>query len=571
MSLAYKLWKIGNVLTEEDVWNAMMNRVDHSEDDDYQYLNIDIETSGDKVIDISLNKNAISHGKLFITKKIGGTSNSYYLYPNLKIQNSPIKKKQVKPLVNTLKYGMQNVATDHNCKIVKVSLYVLEHLEKYMDRAEAELTLSDLLKRQTQLLEKEQSFDDRPCDKEFSKLKKEIIKAEKNVSDAKKEFNEWNPSLLNVCSVLVSLPKSNYLLWLSLNGKTFYELMPEIKDNWFKCPVIAGDLRKGYDAFTNLETDVGYKPEVKVFSYDNYHDSMSCRLSDNLPLSLESARAIKFAWMYLVHNLVFYFSGLEYVLIPNVLSDDPDLYRAVLKRFQRANENSNKKRTTLQQYSAQEKRLEKDISKIAKGKSEQNKNKLQELTRQRQELQQMVDQTDTGFIRQLDEQIEEVGDLRDSITIDYLFAKIDRTSLSFEIKGSIEDIIPSRIRTVVKRMRDHHINDQVKLGRRNPDETLLQDYFHKKELLHIVNRSTKKNVNTILQEKLYVARLLLTDIKIDLDSLLARFEENRCYGYDMKKRLTKDGVYQWIEFPQRFVYHDDTIFNFLKRLDKIKG
>ena len=408
-------------------------------------------------------------------------------------------------------------------------------------------------------------------DKDLKKTIKDIEKSEKKLSKLLKDQEHWNQPLLNVCAEIVRLPKSDYVVWLSLNAKTFYELMPEIKDNWYKKPVITGGLKKGFDAFTNRETDIGYRPEVKVFSYDQYHDCMDHRLIDNLPLSLESARAIKFAWMYLVHNLVFYFHSLEYVLIPNVLTDDPDVYRVVLSRFKRANKKSSEKHTRLKEYNAQERKLGKDIDKLALKKTEKNKEKLDELMSKRQELEKNIDQLNPGLMGELDEQIEEVGDLKHSMTIDYLFTKINRTNLSFEIIGSIEDVIPTRIRTIRLEMMEHRINERVKLGRRNADETMLQDYFHRKELLCVINRSQKNNANTILQEKLYLARLLLTDMTIDLDALMTRFEENRLYGYNMKKRLTREGVCQWIENPRQFVRNDDAVFSFLKQLGKIKG
>lgn len=298
---------------------------------------------------------------------------------------------------------------------------------------------------------------------------------------------------------------------------------------------------------------------------------MKYRLVENLPLSLESARAIKFAWIYLVHNLVFYFHSLEYVLIPNVLSDDLEMYRAILGRFKRANKKSSLKQSLLKAHSAQEKNLGKDIDKLAQKKTEKNKEKINELMSRRQELLLDIDRLDTGLIRELDEQIKEVGDLKHAMTIDYLFTKIDRTNLSFEVKGSIEDVLPSRIRTIATTMNKYAINDRVKLGRRNPAETHLQDYFNRKELLCVINRSQKNNTNTIIQEKLYLARLLLTDMLIDLDALMACFEENRLYGYDMKKRLTKEGVYRWIEDSKPFIHHDDVVFKFLKYLGKIKG
>lgn len=572
MSFAYKLWKIGQVLTDDDVWNALIDSGGNSDSDDPQYVNIDITLSGDTIDCIDLKKSSISSDKLFFTKKIGGTSNSYYLYPNLNLQKSLVKDK-VQLLVNTLKYGMLNYVGDRNRKTVESVLSEIEGIKKYIGRAETELALSDLIKHRDQLNEEATRCDDGKNDKEIVKVEKDIIKAEKKVKASIAGLETWNEQLLKVCSELVVQPKGEYWIWLSINGKTFYELMPEIKENWFKKPVFASDLKKGFDAFTNMETDIGYKPEVKVFSYDQYHNSMNYRLNDNLPLSLESARKIKFAWMYIIHNLVFYFKGLEYVVIPNLLLDDAGLYQTVLDRFRRANVKSNHKKSVLEQHNAQEKKLEKDIEKIKKKATEKNKKEWIELEKQRKDLLGTIDRMDTGLIKEFNDQIEEVGDLKNSMTIDYLFTKIDRTNLSFEIKGSLEDVVPSRIQDVVSAMNSpgHLISDRVKLGKRHRDETLLQDYFNRKELAFVLNRSQLNNANTILQEKLYLARLLLTDMKINMDSLMARFEENRLYGYDMKKRLNKEGIYLWIEHTSRFTGHDDTVFNFLKRLDKIKG
>lgn len=564
MSLAYKLWKIGNVLTEEDVWDAMMDRGTSAGDDDVLYVNIDLAVSGEVVTNISLNRQSIAVSKLFLTKKIGGTSNSYYLYPNLNLQKSFVKDK-VGLLVNTLKYGMIQFADDFNRKLVELVLSELEHIKKHIERADLEREISDLSKR------RDLDGEEKLGESEQKKTNQDIEKKDKKLSALLEGLTAWNPSLLAVCSEIVRLPKSDVMLWLSLNGKTFYELMPEIKDNWYKNPVLAGDLKKGFDAFTNRETDIGYKPEVKVFSYDQYHDSMNHRLIENLPLSLESARAIKFAWMFLVHNLVFYFHSLEYVLIPNVLSGDSDMYRTILSRLKQANKKSARKFSLLKEQSVHERKLGSDIDKLARKKIGKNKDKLEELKKQRRELQQSIDRMDNGLIRELDDQVYEVGDLKLSMTIDYLFTKIDRTNLSFEVKGSIEDVVPVRIRTVATDMMEHRINDRVKLGRRDPDEILIQDYFNRKELLCVINRSQQNNANTILQEKLYLARLLLTDMTIDPDALMARFEENRLYGYDMKKRLTKEGVYQWIENSRPFTHHDDIVFKFLKRLGKIKG
>ena len=133
----------------------------------------------------------------------------------------------------------------------------------------------------------------------------------------------------------------------------------------------------------------------------------------------------------------------------------------------------------------------------------------------------------------------------------------------------MEDVIPSHIRNVVKTMKNNKIDDLIKLGQRNKDYTLLQDFFHRDELCLVLNKSAKHNKNKILSERLYLARLLLTDVNIKLDDLLRRFEINREYNYEMKKRV-KDGVKVWIAFTDKFSGNENSIRKLFENLNKIK-
>ena len=575
MSFAYKLWKIGRTLTEHEIMDAVCVKVEMAEGEEPQFINIDFRVSNNEVQDISHSKNSIRHEKLFFTKKIGGTSNSYYLYPNLNIQ-AGLPKEKIQLLVNTLKYSMPQFVDEKYRNYIDLILEKLDGIKKYIERAELELEITKLSKKseelKVELNQAEYDMNAKKKEKEQKKIEAKISKNEKKIKKFIEDNEPWDSSVLNLCKIIVSFPKDNYWLWFSINGKTFYELMPEAWVNWYKNPFSTGDnLTKGYDVFTNSETEIGYQPDIKVFSYDQYHDSLAYRLNYNLPFSLESARNIKFAWMYIINNLVFYYKGLEYVLIPNIISDDLDLYKTILNRFRRANKNSSAKKSTLERLNAQEKRLEKDIDKLSRKKAKTaDKEKLNELVQQREEQLSEINKIDTGMIREFDEQIKEVGDIKDSITIDYIFTSINRTNLSFEIKGSIEDVIPSQVRNVVTEMAKHNISDLVKLGKRDRNETLLQDFFNRNELSFIISRSKKNNANKILQERLYLAILLLTDTKIEIDQLLERFETNRLLGYDKKKRLTKDGIYEWIEFSNSYIRNEDNIYNFFRSLDKIK-
>lgn len=572
MSFAYKLWKIGRALTDEEIWESMTDSSDDSAGEDPQYINIDFTVTGGNVTRVVLTKEAVEREKLFFTKKIGGTSNSYYLYPNLSIKKSQPKDK-IQLLVNTLEYGMARFATEENRKTIESVLALVKDIETYFERADIETELAGLKNK----IEKQSIVsDDTPIDeKELKKIERDIEKNEKTLEKKTGERTDWNTDLMSVCTSILPYPKADYWIWFSVNGQSFFEAMPEIKDNWFQCPVDAPKILKGYDVFTNRECDIGYLPEVKVCSYDQYHDTLKHRLAVNLPLSLESARHIKFAWQFILKHLVFYYNRLEYVVIPNLLSDDVDTYRAVLKRFRMAHKRSQDKQFTLIKLNAQEKKLRNDLEKLEKKKkaSVGKETDIPDLKQKHRDTVSEIGQLETGMIREFGEQIEEVGDLQHAITIDYFFTDINRTNLSFEIKGSLENIIPSRVQAVVSEMnrKDHIINDVVKLGQRNHSETHLQDFFNRDELFFILNRSWEHNKNRVLKERLYLAKLLLTDTMIDVESLMERFRQNRLYGYDKKKRLTKDGTCEWIDFTESFTKNETNVVNFLNHLNKIRG
>lgn len=585
MSFAYKLWKIGRTLTEDEILDSICDKAEIEDAGELQFINIDFQVLNNEVKDILYSKDSISKGKIFFTKKIGGAGDGiYYLYPNLNIRKENLKKKIIQ-LVNTLKSSIRVYANEQNQKIAELIFLKFDEIKKYIERAELELELKNLKKQYEELNEssihKEDGTTAQKTDKKIKSFEKKIAKNKEKCTKLIETRKIWDHLLLTLCRNLVVFPKGNYWFWFSINGETFYELMPEVWSNWYENPVSTRDNKKiGYDAFTNKETEVGYKPEVKVFSYDQYHKSMEYRLNENLPLSLESARNIKFAWMYILNNLVFYYKGLEYIIIPNLISNDADLYKTVLNRFRQANKKSSSKKTILEQLNTFEKRLEKDIDKLKKKeKSSKSKNEnLNELVQQSEETLSKIKELDTGMIREFDEQLTEVGGIKNSITVDYIFTSINRTNLSFEIKGSIEDVIPSQVRNVVTEMAKpgHIISDLVKLDKRDRSETLLQDFFSREELSLILqkatkNKKTKKIVNKILQERLYLAKLLLTDTKIEINQLLQRFETNRLLWYDKKKRLTKDDIYEWIEFSKSFTTNEDNIYNFFKRLGKIKG
>jgi len=556
MSLAYKLYKIGSILTESDIKASIKENATFKDEKEPVHLNIDFQFKNNKIESINLNREAITKDKLFFTKKIGGTSNAFYLYPNITVlDDKPIEKLSL--LYNSLEYCTKYFCKeDYRIKIDSI-IEEIKDIREHSKRVVLEFEINQYKDKLNELNEE---------DKERGKVEKFLKKTEKELGKVLSKDKEklWNDKLIEVLEKIAKLPKANYIICLSINGKTFPELMPEVWDNWYKKPVEFDKLEDGYDVFTNEKTKIGYKTEVKVFSYDQYHNSLKFRVNENLPLSLESARNIKFAWIYILDNLVFYYKGLEYIIIPNLFSDNDEIYKLIIKRLVQAKKNTDTKKSVLERLRKEEDKFKKNIEKLKKKKTEYSKEKS--------ELQTIsidIKSKDLGVIQEFNEQLLTIDEHISSVTIDYIFTSINRTNKSFEIKGTIEDVIPSQMSNLVKKMRDFKIEDLVKLGTKDKEKTYLQDFFNRDELYFAVNSSSKNNTNSILTERLYLAKLLLSDNKIKKDDLLKRFEFNRLYDYEHKKRI-KNGVAEWIEYPDAFIEKENNIIKFLTTLNKIQ-
>ncbi len=511
MSLAYKLWKIGNVLLEENIKEVI--KINPGAKEEPEYINLDFNIRHGKVISLELKRGAVSRNKMFFTKKMGSGKATFYLYPNIALRLNSKKSAEDKLflLINTVKNSLVSYSSPENRKLAQI--------------------VAD--------------FFDNHADHEALRQLKEI-----------RSGYHW--------------------FWLSVNGACFPEIMPEIWTNWYKCPVNQlKDSKQGYDIFTNKKTMVGYRPEFKIFSYDQYHDSLNYRVIENLSLSFESARSIKFAWDYILEKLVFFYKELEYIIIPNMLYDDPKAYREVLKRLITANETTKRKPDKLKFLRKEEKKLKKELDKLE---SEQKRKKKLEPEKERlitetdkkyKKMRARIDAMDTGFISEFKEQADHLGDLKNSVTLDFIFISINRTDLSFMVKGAIEDVIPSRLSKLVEVMRELKMEDNITLSAKNKDKVYLQDYFNRDELYFILNKSKKHNENRILQERLHLARLLLTDETITWDDLLSRFEFNREYDYEHKKRV-RDGIKEWIDFPRSYTRNENMVMEFFRKIKKLK-
>lgn len=516
MSLAYKLWRIGKVLTRDDVIKVIRSNPDTllKSGEEPEYINLDFTIGAEGDVRLAIKQSAVSKTDMFFTKKMGGSGGGiYYLYPNLvlKLTDKQDLASKLPLLTNTMKTSVLEFSN-----------------EAHKPLAEAVINFF--------------------------------------------ETQEENP----VIASLNDIKGGVFWFWISINGRTLPDLMPEVWDNWFAFPVTKlKEAGPGYDSFTGKETIVGYRPEFKIFSYDQYHDSLNYRVRENLPLSLESAGKIKLAWIYILEKLVFYYKGLEYIILPNLVMDDNESLREIIARLAKANAMTKSKPGRLKDLKREETELLKYIEKLRKRlekkKAQDNEleEEFQQLGKRHEDTAQAIDDMDTGHITEFKNQADYLENLKNAVTLDFIFTAINRTNLSFEVKGSIEDVMPSRLSKVVNIMREKRIDENVGLKSRIKGETYLQDYFNRDELFFVLSKTQKHNGNRILQERLFLARLLLTDSALSLENLMKRFEFNREYDYARKKRVN-NGVRDWINFSANYTQQEETTLSFFQTLNKIK-
>ena len=180
-----------------------------------------------------------------------------------------------------------------------------------------------------------------------------------------------------------------------------------------------------------------------------------------------------------------------------------------------------------------------------------------------------------SFMRRLRKQIENYQYIN-SFTLDILFAEVDQTNLSVKIFSTLEDVLPSRIAKVVKLMQERHITDSSKLIQDNEDVkfTYLKDYFGILEKYAAATK-VKGLDNKIMQEKIFLAKLLLGYEKIKRIELLKQFEFYREFKIDFKnkkitKRIDDNGIKDWMAHPNQFVENENKILGFLQEINAIR-
>ena len=485
MNLAYKLYKIGQLASQEEIKEII--EVTEFKKSDHRTIQVDFYNNK-----VAINLNAVDSRRTKFTQKIGGSGKGiFYLYPNFEYQKKDLYEMFKTQVLNTIKKSIMLYANDEHKKLAKS---VLHYIQDY----------------------------------------------DKDILDLK------------------GFEEGNYFFIVTIGGQTFFELMPEVLDNYLESMIdiftrkinkkeyeqlLQIDPKKVYyeaaksnkkeyyeilfqdslDFITHEKIRCGYNPDIKFFTMDNYDDALKPQIINKLPMSKETAKSIKKGWMYAINRLKFNHKGLEYIVIPSMVNFDDKVYKELL-------------------------RLLKKSSKIDS-----------------------VASREDSFMRRLSQHIEEFDkDKISGISLDILFTKVDTTNLSVKIFATLEDVLPSRIRNVVKTMQDMKIVDSLK-RETNSQKTLLREYFSRDELLAIAIKKTASMKNRIIQEKIYLAKLLLGYAKIDYVDLLKRFEFDREFDYEHKKRLSKEGIKSWIEHPNSFVSQENKIIDFLESIEAIKN
>ena len=467
MGLVHKLYNVGSLLGDDSI--MAMIKSSNFKDSDHKTLVVDFKIESGKLIGPpKISPSSIDNIKTFFTKKIGGTSNSYYLYPNFEYQGEKDLYKKFKAISHTLQNSAMIYANDDNKRIAAL---IFEYIKNY-ENDELEL----------------------------------------------KNFKQ-----------------DDYFLVLLINGKSFFELMPEILQNYldeFVRPHIKNNkneplLKELVDVVTKEKIACGYNPDIKFFTMDNYDDSYGIQQINKLPMSLESAKTIKKGWMFAINNLKFYYKGLEYIIIPSMVNFDAEIFKGLINFLKNA------------------------------------KNMQEESEREE------------SFMRRLRKQIENYDQIN-SFTLDILFAEVDQTNLSVKIFSTLEDVLPSRIAKVVKLMQEQHITDSSKLIQDNEDVkfTYLKDYFGVLEKYAAATK-VKGLDNKIMQEKIFLAKLLLGYEKIKRIELLKQFEFYREFKIDFKnkkitKRIDDNGIKDWMAHPNQFVENENKILEFLQEINAIR-
>ncbi len=515
MSLAYKLYNIGKAITDKKTIKSLIVREPDSSID-YQTVAINFNLKKDELIYDDISNRYCEN--VFYSDKLGGSGTAiFYIYPNVIIHNIN-KKSRPYDKTSQLIATLENIITYH-----------------YANKKNEQLLKSIL----------EQISD-------------------KNIIDKLKLY-----------------PKGNYLYLITIDNKSLFEVMPEIWQSWFNTPAIPyKDLepKEFYDFISTEYIKVGYNPDIGCYTVNNYNDKLKYRIIDNIPLSKDNARYIKFGWLYIRKYLMFYFDGMSFSIIPSYVKANMEEFKEILLKLKLANEQSHKKRNTLKTIANEEGRLKKELNKLEKRKKKDKSKIAQTKEKLEQEQKKKIKfKLADGLITNFKQDIEDL-EFYQGLTVDFIFMEFNKNEV--KIYGSIEEVLPSRVSKVIEKMKEYNIKDTLLIGNKDHTQTYLHDFFHRNELYFYMMNKRKNDLKDssyrpkILEERFYLAKLLLTHSQISQTDLYKRFEFNTEFDYEHKKRINDKGTKVWFEKERGLkAYQDEqNILSFFKdkEINKIK-
>lgn len=521
MSLSNKLYEIGKTITDKSLIESLIRRFPDNAKD-YETVTINFEIKKNKIINLDISKKTVENS--FFSEKLGGSGSAiFYIYPALIVHDEKLidaSKKPPKGKFVQLKNTLENIIN--------------------------------------------QGYANKPHE-----------------SVLKLIFDSLEST--NIIEKLKNYSKGNYLYSVTLNGKSLYESMPEIWDNWFERPARVYtnlDTKQFYDATDGESSEIGYNPEIGCYTVNNYNDKLKHRIIDNLPLSQKSAKYIKFGWLYAKNHLLFYFDGMQYLILPSFAKENHDELLEVLNKLRIANENSVSNRDSIRAIANEEAQLQKEIKKLENLKKRDQEtilkknDDLKELQNTKSTLEEKVA---TGLFTDFGNEIHDLESIY-GVTLDFIFMQINKSEV--KIYGSLEEVLPSKVLSLVKAMKRYNIDDTLKIKDKDYTQTYLHDYFHRNELyFHILNskRNDPKDIvyrPKILEERFFLAKLLLGGGTISRHELYKRFEFHSMFNYDHTKRLDQEQCHVWLSQNNGYelYQHENQMLSFLKdeHINKLK-
>jgi len=519
MSLAHKLYNIGKTITNKETIKSLIIR-EPDTSTDYQTVSINFNIKNNQIVYDDITNDFCKN--IFYTDKLGGSGSAiFYLYPNLLVHNSTlaeVDRKKIKGKFSQLLATLENIIT-----------------YRYAN-TKNEILLQSILKK--------------------------II--DKKIIDKLKSYS-----------------KGDYLYLITINSKSLFEVMPEIWDNWFMSPAIPyKDLepKEFYDFISTEQVEVGYNPDIGCYTVNNYNDKLKHRIIDNIPLSKESARYIKFGWLYVKKYLMFYFDGMNFSIIPSYVKENEQEFKEILSTLKLANEQSQQKRSALKTIANEENLIKKEISKIERPKKKDEKKIAEAKERLDKEQKKKIKfKLADGLFSNFKEDIKDL-EFYQGLTVDFIFMEFNKNEV--KIYGSIEEVLPSRVSKIIEKMKENNIKDTLLITNKDKSQTYLHDFFHRDELYFYMMNKRKNDPKDssyrpkILAERFFFVKLLLTNSQISRADLYKRFEFNTEFDYEHKKRVNDKGTKVWFEKEKGLkTYQDEqNILSFFEdiQINKIK-